>query len=471
MTRLWRHRLAYIGIDSIASVVAFTTFNVLRYQLEEHYATFGSLLRYMAHPNTLLSLLGVVTLAMGVYWLSGYYNNPYAKSRLSDITTSLSSSTIIAVIVFLFVISDDVTPSTTHYLRLYGLLHLSWFLILYVGRVCVTRMLLRQFLSEEHKRRIVLISEGNIGDEVAQWLEHEGRMRIVARLPLCSDRELETNYTASYLKNYAQRLVREAQSKYADEVVIATTDCSFLLVSQLLYKLYILGIPIKLSPRSIPYVGLKLKVNTMLGEPLVDVTASNLSESAANIKWLVDRLSSALGLILLSPLFLYIAWRISRESEGGILYTQERIGLRGRPFIIYKFRSMYLDAEQTGPQLSSDQDPRVTPWGRVMRRYRLDELPQLWNVLIGDMSLVGPRPERSYYIRQLVDDAPQLFLLHNVRPGITSWAMVRYGYASTLEEMRERMAYDWLYYENMSLRLDIIVLFYTIQTIAKGLGK
>lgn len=471
MTRLWRHRLAYILVDVLATVSALASFNLLRYRLEEHDLTFGSLSHYLLHPNTLLSTLGGLLLALAVYHLSGYYNRPHAKSRLADLVTSLVSTTILAMLFFLLVVSDDITPTPRHYLRLYGLLHLCLFLWVYIGRSLVTNGLLHQRLRPEHKRRIYLASEGAIGDEVAQWLEGAGQMMIVDRAELCPDRQLPIDEREDWIARYAEQLLESVRKHHADEVVIATTHCSFLLVSQLLYRLYVLGIPIKLSPRSIPYAGIKLRVDSVVGEPLVDLTASNLSQSSTNIKWLLDRSLALVGLVVLSPLLGYIAWRISRESPGGILYQQERIGLRGRPFMIYKFRSMYAHAEANGPQLSQDNDPRVTPWGRTMRRYRLDELPQLWNVLRGDMSLVGPRPERPYYIRQLVAYAPHFFLLHNVRPGITSWAMVRYGYASTLEQMRERMAYDWLYYENMSLRLDLVILFYTIQTIAKGLGK
>jgi lipopolysaccharide/colanic/teichoic acid biosynthesis glycosyltransferase len=203
---------------------------------------------------------------------------------------------------------------------------------------------------------------------------------------------------------------------------------------------------------------------------LIDITNAHTSPSTLNCKRLADIVISFFALILLIPVFLVIATAVKREKSGSIIYSQERIGYHKCPFKIYKFRTMKVDAEADGPLLSSITDKRVTRTGRFLRKYRLDELPQFFNVLRGDMSLVGPRPEREYYIRQIVVKAPYYNLVHQVRPGITSWGMVKYGYATTVDQMIERLQYDLLYIDNVSLQVDLKILFHTVNTVFTGKG-
>lgn len=183
------------------------------------------------------------------------------------------------------------------------------------------------------------------------------------------------------------------------------------------------------------------------------------------LKRLLDIIISVAGLIILMPLIIFVAIRVYFSSKGPILYLQERVGYRGRKFTIRKFRSMYVDAETNGPRLSTDNDERITPWGRTMRRWKLDELPQLWNVLVGEMSIVGPRPEREYYIRQLEMEQQTFDRLLEVKPGITSLGMINYGYANSVSKMRERMKYDELYVERRSLWLDVTIMLRTLKFI------
>jgi exopolysaccharide biosynthesis polyprenyl glycosylphosphotransferase len=189
------------------------------------------------------------------------------------------------------------------------------------------------------------------------------------------------------------------------------------------------------------------------------------------IKRLIDITASLFVLIVFSPVYIIVGLIVKFTTPGPIIFAQERIGIHGKPFNIYKFRSMYIDAEKHGPALSSERDPRITKFGRFMRKTRLDEIPQFFNVLIGDMSLVGPRPERQFYIDKIVEKASHYNHLLKVRPGITSWGQVKYGYAENVDQMVERLKYDILYIENMSLYVDIKILIYTVLIVLKGSGK
>jgi len=189
------------------------------------------------------------------------------------------------------------------------------------------------------------------------------------------------------------------------------------------------------------------------------------------VKRLADLFFSILFLIILSPVLLIISILVLINSGFPIMYSQKRVGKFEQPFSIYKFRTMRIDAEVNGPKLSGENDDRVTGVGKILRKWRLDELPQFFNVLLGDMSLVGPRPERRHFVDLLKEDLEDYQTIFAVKPGITSKGMVNYGYASSLEEMKARAPYDINYVKDLRLGHDLEILFQTIKTLAEGSGK
>lgn len=214
-----------------------------------------------------------------------------------------------------------------------------------------------------------------------------------------------------------------------------------------------------------------VKMNNIFGALLIDVNQEIMPVWQQAIKRFLDVVLSLVAITLLMPLYLILAIGVKLSSPGPVFFLQDRIGLNGKVFRIIKFRTMFVDAEKSGPQLSSANDPRITGIGKFMRKSRLDEFPQFMNVILGDMSLVGPRPERQYYIDQIAPIEPQFLQLTRIRPGITSWGQVKYGYAENVEQMLQRMKYDLLYLKNQTLSLDFKIMLYTVLIVLKGKGK
>ena len=452
----------YILSDFVSASVAWLLFNILRYEILFiiNEGT-DSLLDYLQYPGVLTGQIVIPFFWLVLYYFSGYYNKPFGKSRLTELFSTFITVLIGTIFVFFALLLDDIPRSINIYYRLFfGMFGLQFF-ITYIPRLLITQSGVRKIKNREWAMNVLIIGAGGKAVRIAHDLYRLGYdicgfVSEDERIPVKADR----NQVLGTVEDIPVLMEKEN----VDEIVLAVESKNNKMLLGILYSLYRYKRPIKVLADRFNMLS-KIQLRTIRGIPLVDVTDNNFSPAGQNIKFFLDKVSSAVALLLLSPLFVYIAWRVKRDSPGPVFFRQERIGYLGQPFWMYKFRTMYVNAEENGPSLSSEDDPRVTPFGRVMRKYRLDELPQFWNVLKGDMSLVGPRPERKYFIDEIVKTAPYYYLLHNVRPGITSLGMVKYGYAASVDKMVERMEYDILYYENMSLTLDLTILIYTVKTV------
>ena len=456
----------YILSDFISASVAWLLFNILRYEVFAIDEGADSLLDYLQYPGVLTGQFVIPFFWLVLYYFSGYYNKPFGKSRLTELFSTFITVLIGTIFVFFALLLDDIPRSINVYYKLFfGMFGLQFF-ITYIPRLLITQSGMRKIKNREWAMKVLIIGAGGKAVRIAHDLYRLGYdicgfVSEDERTPVKADR----NQVLGTVEDIPVLMEKEN----VDEIVLAVESKNNKALLGILYSLYRYKRPIKVLADRFNMLS-KIQLRTIRGIPLVDVTDNNFSPAEQNIKLFLDKVCSAVALLLLSPLFVYIAWRVKKDSPGPVFFRQERIGYLGQPFWMYKFRTMYVNAEENGPSLSSEDDLRVTPFGRIMRKYRLDELPQFWNVLKGDMSLVGPRPERKYFIDEIVKTAPYYYLLHNVRPGITSLGMVKYGYAASVDKMVERMEYDILYYENMSLTLDLTILIYTVKTVLTGKG-
>ena len=456
----------YILSDFISASVAWLLFNILRYEVFAIDEGADSLLDYLQYPGVLGGQVVIPLFWLVLYYFSGYYNKPFGKSRLTELFSTFITVLIGTVFVFFALLLDDIPRSIDIYYKLFfGMFGLQFF-ITYIPRLLIMQSGMRKIKNREWAMKVLIIGAGGKAVRIAHDLYRLGYdicgfVSEDERTPVKADR----NQVLGTVEDIPVLMEKEN----VDEIVLAVESKNNKALLGILYSLYRYKRPIKVLADRFNMLS-KIQLRTIRGIPLVDVTDNNFSPAEQNIKLFLDKVCSVVALLLLSPLFAYIAWRVKKDSPGPVFFRQERIGYLGQPFWMYKFRTMYVNAEENGPSLSSEDDLRVTPFGRIMRKYRLDELPQFWNVLKGDMSLVGPRPERKYFIDEIVKTAPYYYLLHNVRPGITSLGMVKYGYAASVDKMVERMEYDILYYENMSLTLDLTILIYTVKTVITGKG-
>lgn len=464
----------YIIADYLSAMLTWSVFFFFR-KFTVETDGFNDINQVFADTNLYKGIIFIPLFWLFLYWCAGEYRSVYKKSRLHDLLQTFIESIIGVIVIFFAFLLDDYVSTYRNYYFTFFILLVLHFTLTYIPRLVLTTITV-------HK-----VHTGKIGFPTLIITSDENK--ALSLYKKISNQEISSGYLFTGFVTLRQQKLNKLERKLKclgtsddlktilvnygiEEVIIILAKEDENEIYNLIYSVQNPNIEIFMPSDRKDLLTGSIKLSAIFSVPLVRISQNLMQPWEFSLKRTFDVFVSLIAMIVLIPVYIVVAITVKSTSKGPVLYAQERIGRYGKPFKMYKFRSMYTDAEKNGPMLSSGElDPRITPFGRFMRKVRLDETPQFWHVFTGEMSMVGPRPERQYFIDQIVQKAPEYKLLQKIKPGMTSWGQVKFGYADTVDQMVERLQYDLLYLENMSFATDIKILLYTFLIILQGRGK
>ena len=456
-----------VFFDVISSAIAWSVFFYYRKKIIEG-------VEFETSDTFFYGIIGVSVFWTAIYTLSGNYIDVRRVSRLNELYKTVSQSLIGCLIIFFCLIIDDIEYHQDYkaYYQAICVLISSHFSITFFSRYILTSLMVKKIQKGEVQFKTILIGNSRVLKDSFNRLISMSRStgnNLVGYI------NCEDNITIEQISipklGHLNELEKILKENKIEEAILTVDKEKFTDIANTINILAYHDIITKVTPDLVDLLAGKVKMRSFFDMPLIEIKQIKMSFFESFLKRSIDIIFSLIILIVLSPLLLLISILVKYSSKGPVFYRQKRIGLRGKIFNIIKFRSMYINSEKDKPLLSSKQDTRITAWGKIMRKYRLDELPQFYNVLIGEMSVIGPRPERKFFADQILLEAPHYKLIHKVRPGITSWGMVKFGYAENIKEMISRLKYDIIYIENLSILNDFKVFVLTILIVLQGRGK
>lgn len=457
----------YIIADILSAILVWVLFIVFRKAIN-NISIINEIEFFVFKPKYYLTFAFFPFATILIHYLSGFYIKIENCSKLGLILNTFLSSIIISIVVFVFLTLDDINISSNYYFVSLTTLFIIFFTTTLYFRTTVYNQVLQLYKTKTWTINTLIIGHGPNAERIEKELTTSSDRHSI--IGFVSAENSKPTIAIEKISGHFNQISTIIEKNNIEEVIIALDNPDEQKLYGYINTLYKHNVEIRFTPRLHEILTGSARIGNMGIQPLVSLTEVQMPNWQIAFKRLIDVVASVIMLIVLFPVFIYFAIAIKMDSKGPVFYLQERIGRYGKPFNIVKFRTMHVNSENGTPKLSSATDERVTKTGRILRKYRIDELPQFWNILKGEMSIVGPRPERKFYINQIIEQAPYYCLLYKIRPGLTSWGPIKIGYSDTIEKMIERLNYDIIYMENMTLLNDLRILILTSEVLLKGKG-
>lgn len=456
-----------VGID-------FFTIN-LTWLIYYYFRVESGLFSIFTSPEFFLSMLIIYFYWLLIFTFVGMYRTWFASSRFDELTTLFKASFIGIFVLFTLILSDDIAHSQDVQSTNRFLIFFYWgFFLVFVGfgRLFVRSLQRNLLIKGLGRRNAVIVGYNSKAMDIHRTLKkYRGLGLDVAGYVAVREKNIGKKFDGIEVLDSVHNVEKVIRKVNAEELILALEKHEDDVLIEVISKCEDEKVNLKIVPDLYEIISGQARTMQIYGFPLIDIMPQLMPEWEKKVKRSLDILFSFFVLLVTFPITSIISILIKLESEGPIIFKQRRTGQNGKEFNVYKFRSMVNDAEKkSGPVWSTKNDPRITKIGKFIRKVRIDEIPQMFNVLKGEMSLVGPRPERPYFVEKLSKDIPLYKRRLKVRPGVTGWAQVKHKYDETLEDVNTKLRYDLFYIENMSLRMDFKILFRTVFVVLFGKG-